>query len=172
MSTRRRHWSRPRIITDVRITLTGMGLGKTFVGSKKMMQLNYRVNLVVCQKSKVQDWLDHFELYADEYTNHNIWYDLTDKNGLEAYLDVISDKGYTQRIIGVINYDLLWRRPELLKLKDFTLMLDESSLIQNYSAKRTKFVLKMQPANVILLSGTPTGGRYERLWTQMHCFYN
>ena len=133
-----------------------------------MMQLNYRVNLVVCQKSKVQDWLDHFELYADEYTNHNIWYDLTDKNGLEAYLDVISDHGYTQRIIGIINYDLLWRRPELLKLKDFTLMLDESSLIQNYSAKRTKFVLKMQPANVILLSGTPTGGRYERLWTQMH----
>ena len=26
----------------------------------------------------------------------------------------------------------------------------------------------MKPANVILLSGTPTSGKYERLWTQMH----
>ena len=55
-----------------------------------------------------------------------------------------------------------------MDLRSFTLMLDESSLIQNPSAKRTKFILKMQPENVILLSGTPTGGKYERLWTQMH----
>jgi SNF2 family DNA or RNA helicase len=26
----------------------------------------------------------------------------------------------------------------------------------------------MQPKNVILLSGTPTGGKYEKLWSQMH----
>ena len=26
-----------------------MGLGKTFVGSEKMMKLNKRINLVVCQ---------------------------------------------------------------------------------------------------------------------------
>ena len=30
----------------------------------------------------------------------------------------------------IINYDLVWRRPELLELKDFTLMLDESSCIK------------------------------------------
>jgi SNF2 family DNA or RNA helicase len=47
-------------------------------------------------------------------------------------------------------------------------MLDESSLIQNEQAKRSKFILKkLQPANVILLSGTPTGGKYENLWSQM-----
>ena len=37
-----------------------MGLGKTFVGSEKMLQLNARINLVVCQKSKVEDWVEHF----------------------------------------------------------------------------------------------------------------
>jgi SNF2 family DNA or RNA helicase len=47
-------------------------------------------------------------------------------------------------------------------------MLDESSLIQNPTAKRTKFIMVMRPDNVILLSGTPTGGKYERLMTQMH----
>ena len=41
-------------------------------------------------------------------------------------------------------------------------------MIQNPSASRTDFILKMNPKNVILLSGTPTGGKYEFLWTQMH----
>jgi hypothetical protein len=46
-------------------------------------------------------------------------------------------------------------------------MLDESSLIQNKTAKQTKFIVdKLQPANVILLSGTPCSGKYENLWTQ------
>ena len=145
-----------------------MGLGKTFVGSEKMMSLDARVNLVICQKSKVDDWLDHFELYRDDYHNANVLYDLTDKKGLEAFLYVASDDSDTRRVIGVINYDLIFRRMQLLELKDFTLMLDESSLIQNVKAKRTKAVLKMQPKNVILLSGTPTSGKYENLWTQCH----
>ena len=57
-----------------------------------------------------------------------------------------------------------------MKLKNFTLMLDESSLIQNPTAKQSKFVLKLgeNAANVILLSGTPTSGKYENLWTQIH----
>lgn len=75
---------------------------------------------------------------------------------------------YPFYIVGVINYELAFRRPELTKLKDFTLMLDESSLIQNEQAKRSKFILKkLKPANVILLSGTPTGGKYERLYSQL-----
>ena len=72
-------------------------------------------------------------------------------------------------VVGIINYDLIWRRKDLLKLKDFTLLLDESSLIQNETAKRSKFILKkLSPKNVILLSGTPTSGKYERLWSQMN----
>lgn len=72
----------------------------------------------------------------------------------------------TTHEIGIINYELAWRRPELLKLKDFTLMLDESSLISNEKTERCKFILKLKPKNVILLSGTPTAGKYERLWSQ------
>lgn len=145
-----------------------MGLGKTFTGSYKLMDLDARVNLVICQKSKLQDWLNHFELYSDTWRNHNLIYDLTDKNGLEAFLNVVQDHGYTQRIIGVINYDLVWRRPQLLQLEKFTLLLDESSLITNEQAKRSRFILKLNALNVILLSGTPTGGKYELLWSQMH----
>ena len=74
----------------------------------------------------------------------------------------------TARNVFVINYELAFRRKELLQLKDFTLMLDESSLIQNETAKRSKFIMKLNYKNLILLSGTPTSGKYERLWSQLH----
>ena len=132
-----------------------------------MLQLNKRVNLVICQKSKVNDWVEHFRKYYSMGV-----FDLTDKNGLIAFL---TNAGYpngiepTFTVVGIINYELAFRRPELSKLTDFTLMLDESSLIQNECAKRSKFIIKrLQPANVILLSGTPTSGKYERLWSQMN----
>lgn len=139
-----------------------MGLGKTFVGSEKMMQLGSLVNLVVCQKSKVDDWCNHFTDYYPNISRFN----LTVPKQLNMFYGMCM--GGLHTVIGVINYDLLWRRKELLNLSCFTLLLDESSLIQNDTSKRSKFILKMQPANVILLSGTPTGGKYERLWSQMH----
>ena len=145
-----------------------MGLGKTFVGSEKMMQLGAKVNLVVCQKSKVEDWVEHFQKYYDCCV-----YDLTDnsKRGKLYAADAfarIKHEAFICPFILVINYELAFRRPWLKELKDFTLMLDESSMIQNERAKRSKFILKLQPKNVILLSGTPTGGKYEKLWSQCH----
>ena len=143
-----------------------MGLGKTYAGSEKMLQLGAKVNLVVCQKSKIEDWMDHF----NENYKSIIAFDLTNPSVMDMFLfNCVELEGEPfNHHIGIINYDLVWRRPELLKLEDFTLLLDESSLIQNEASKRAKFILKMHPANVILLSGTPTGGKYERLWSQMH----
>ena len=137
-----------------------MGLGKTFTGAEKLVQLNELINLIVCQKSQVDYWLEHFEKYY-EYQLFN----LTTKNGYSGFLENM--KKPKTAIIGVINYDLIWRRTDLLKLKDFTLLLDESSLIQNETSKRCKFILKLKPDNVILLSGTPVGGKYEKAWSQM-----
>ena len=129
-----------------------------------MLQLNKRVNLVICQKSKVNDWVEHFK----EYYPEAVVDDLTDKNQL-IHFETYASFHDNFMLVGIINYELAFRRPELSKLKDFTLMLDESSLIQNECAKRSKFILKrLQPSNVILLSGTPTSGKYERLWSQMN----
>lgn len=160
MNIKKKHLHLQLNKTDAHITLiSAMGLGKTFVGSEKMVQLGARVNLVVCQKSKVDDWVQHFQ---EHYHNMYI-YDLTKKSEIEMFL---TDKNFTPKV-AVINYDLIFRRPELADLKGFTLMLDESSLVQNEMSKRSKFILrKLQPSNVILLSGTPTGGKYEKLWSQ------
>lgn len=143
-----------------------MGLGKTFTGAEKMMRLGARVNLVICQKSKVDDWVEHFE---SNYKKGVIVFDLTKPGALDQFIFNALELNPFNIHIGVINYELAFRRLELAKLKDFTLMLDESSLIQNENSKRSKFILKkLQPKNVILLSGTPTGGKYERLWSQLH----
>ena len=142
-----------------------MGLGKTFTGAEKMMQLGAKVNLVICQKSKIDDWVEHF---LTHYSGEFLIFDLTNKTDFNAFMSYKEQPEPYERI-GVINYELAFRRPELAELKDFTLMLDESSLIQNENSKRSRFILKkLRPKNVILLSGTPTGGKYERLWSQLN----
>ena len=144
-----------------------MGLGKTFTGAEKLIQLGSKVNLVICQKSKIPDWVEHFKKYyvSKEFPMRNLVFDLTDKKQLDKFMIYID--GFDQ-MIGVINYELAFRRKELLELTDFTLMLDESSMIQNETAKRSKFILKLKAKNIILLSGTPTSGKYEKLWSQLH----
>lgn len=125
-----------------------MGLGKTFTGSEKARSLR-RCILLVCPKSLVSTWINHFK----EHYAYLTVSDYTKVKPLE-----IAD-------VFIITYDLIWRRE--ITLKNYTLILDESSYIQNETSKRTKAILKLKPLNVILLSGTPTAGRYERLYSQI-----
>jgi hypothetical protein len=106
------------------------------VASEKALELGKKV-VVICQKSKISDWVEHFKQYPS----------------LE---------------VDVINYDMVWRKKHYAEMADFTLILDESSLIKNPTAKRTKFIMKMKFQNIILLSGTVCSGKYEELWTQCH----
>lgn len=100
----------------------------------------------------MKDWIEHFKTYY----NFEV-YDLTKKDNIAKFIN-------SSNSVGVINYDLIFRRVELQNLLHFTLMLDESSLIGNHKAKRTRFITAMLPDAVVLLSGTP--GKYEKLWSQ------
>ena len=135
-----------------------MGLGKTFIGSERLRLYGERVNIIVCQKSKIKDWCEHFK---EHYTDYAV-FDLTNKKDMQAFMLYPIYK-----CIGIINYELAYRREELRQLKDFTMMLDESSMIKNETAKRTKFILSLKPSHTILLSGTPTDGKYEFLYSQL-----
>lgn len=133
-----------------------------------MKQLDSKVNLVICQKSKVDDWVDHFATHYGYYVC-----DLTNTKeftNFKSLCDYYNNLCFNDEagVIGIINYELAFRRSELLKLTDFTLMLDESSLIQNETAKRSKFIMDLHYKNLILLSGTPTGGKYEKLYSQLN----
>ena len=137
-----------------------MGLGKTFTGSEKMRMLDTNVNLIICQKSKINDWIKHCKANMPAKF---IIFDLTNKKGFDSFFWQHAPNNK----IGIINYDLVFRRKELMSLENFTLMLDESSMIQNDACKRTKAILKLKASNVILLSGTPVGGKYENLYSQL-----
>lgn len=149
-----------------------MGTGKTFIGAEKLMSMRKRINLVVCQKSKIQDWIDHFETFYDDFPYLLEVLDLTDKKKFARFMEAVNEDDEDVldldpcQYIGIINYDLIFRRPSLLKLTDHTILFDESSVLQNQKSKRTSSALEFKPANVILLSGTPTGGKYENLWAQ------
>ena len=135
-----------------------MGLGKTFVGAEQLARYANDFNLVVCQKSKIDDWVEHFKTH---YPQFHVF------NGRE----IIAIPRVKKPKIVVINYDLLSKREFILNLKEkvgnWTLLLDESSLIQNYRTLRWKTVQKLDFSHVILLSGTPIAGKYERLYTQI-----
>ena len=134
-----------------------MGLGKTFTGSEKLLSLGYNKNLIICQKSKIIDWKSHIKKYYDVAV-----FDLTEnKKFLSEFTNC------NTRAIAIINYDLVFRREQLLNLENLALLLDESSLIQNEKAKRTKFILALKAVAVVLLSGTPVGGKYENLYSQL-----
>lgn len=138
-----------------------MGLGKTFVGSEKMKELGTNLNILVCQKSLIPTWIEHFKKYYPQYEV----IDMTVKKSSQYFLENQNQIG---KCVLVVNYDLIFRRKFFLQLENYTLMLDESSMVQNEKAKRSKFILQMKPDNVILLSGTPTSGKYENLWSQIH----
>jgi SNF2 family DNA or RNA helicase len=156
--------------------------------SKKLMNFGTTVNLVVCQKSKVADWVNHFNKHyakhKKDFCCEGTIFDLTDRKAFEWFLSecksatepniitddltgesYIGDSLYPYYIVGVINYDLIFRMTELLKLTNFSLLLDESSMIQNNTAKRTKEILKLKASNVILLSDTQVVGKYENLYS-------
>ena len=134
-----------------------MGRGKTYGGLDRAEQYGSKKILIVCQKSKIEDWI---EAVRDFYGEYEPIYNLRNKTAQNAFLEV------DNMVTGIINYDLLHRRKELLHLVDFTLILDESSLISNPKAKRTKAICRLRPDHVVLLSGTPDKGKYEELVTQ------
>ena len=117
--------------------------------------------MVICQKSKVEDWTEHFINTVQGFEV----FDLTNKKAFSSFIRGGSREAV--RVVGVINYDLLIRRLELLSLRFDTIMLDESSMIKNDTSQRTKTILRLGTKNVILLSGTPTGGKYEELYSQL-----
>lgn len=124
-----------------------MGLGKSLVASEHLKTLDYEICLIVCPKSLIGMWQEHFKKF---------------------YNQEINDFTKTKKIvkgINIVNYDLVFRRKELLNIPHVTLILDECVAISNDKAKRTKAIMKMDAENVILISGSISKGKYENLYT-------
>lgn len=133
------------------------GTGKTATSSHKAVSYGVPI-VVVAPKAVCSQWFEHFKSWHSDW----LQYDLTKKQQLKDFIN-----GEACNKVGVITYGLVWRRPELLKLSGYTLILDESHNICNPTSKQTKGIMKLKYNNLILLSGTPNGGAYEKLYTQI-----
>lgn len=133
----------------------GMGLGKTLLSSEHVSSIAPPDEdiIVICQLSKVRDWVEH---WRRNYSRPVCDYTRKDPE---------NPKHQVKGMVVVVNYDLIWRRPIFREWRAH-LIIDESSLMQNDAAKRTRFIMGMHPLSVTLLSGTPCSGKYENLWTQ------
>lgn len=135
-----------------------MNMGKTIIGSIKATSYKMPI-LIISPKSVCSQWIEHFKEWHKEYKDYN----LTNKKEFENF---INDNNNLK--VGVINYDVCYRRDALLKLKNYTLILDESHAISNINSKRTKAIMKLKFENVLLLSGTPASNSdYMKLYPML-----
>lgn len=136
-----------------------MGLGKTYSSTEKLRSLDFKHAMVVCQKSLIPTWVKHLT------TNYPDW----------RVVDYTKPKATIpdSKCVIVLNYDIVFRRPELRQLKNLSVILDECTIISNPSAKRTKAIFRLDIENIIMLSGTVSKGKYENLWTLVQlCGWN
>ena len=138
-----------------------MGLGKTIEAA---VSLNHwfrngyiKRAIVVCPASLKLNWEKEL----------NKWLTEPKKIQVVGRNDVISIRFETD--ILVINYDLLskWDYP-IKMIKWGAIIVDESHMIKNPTAQRTKAVMRISADKKIALSGTPMPNSPKELWTVAH----
>lgn len=120
-----------------------MGTGKTFTSLKIAEKWNCTKLIVICLKSKIQDWIDEI----DE----------------ETYF--CSDE------VLVINFESVWRTTKALDFCDSHTMIiiDESHKIKNPKSKVSQYIrfLGQITHYKLILTGTPQNQQYYDYWMQM-----
>jgi SNF2 family DNA or RNA helicase len=120
-----------------------MGTGKTITSLRIAEKFKCEKLLVVCLKSKIQDWIDEIEeetyFCKDEYM--------------------------------VINYESIWRNTKALDFTNNKTMIivDESHKIKNPKSKVSQYMryLGRLTKYKLILTGTPQNEEYYDYWMQM-----
>lgn len=100
--------------------------------------------IIICPKAVIDSWYRDMEKFQPLY------------------------RRILQKRVTVINYDLVWRRPEYLRSWGCA-VLDESHAIKHRTAKRSKFILKLGALaqRRYILTGTPIGNsHWDEIWAQ------
>lgn len=126
-----------------------MGLGKTLIATELIKgYFGNRTIVILCKKSLREQWREHLKR---QYNQNSI---------IMINDDVDNMKGK----VTIVNYELARNRKQLLNLKDVILVLDEAQTVKNRTSQIAKFIKKMDYERILLLSGTPTSGKYDDLY--------
>lgn len=168
-----------------------MGLGKTFTGSEMMKRFGCKVNLIVCQKSKVQDWVEHFTdtsltklLYSRQICSQ------FNQNKLDAFRDLVEST--QERLIVFYSFnDELWNMKKICQeldrpiseinghTKDLTAYEQESNSVTLCQYQSASKGLNLQKCNRIIYFSLPLSSedfeqskkRIHRIGQEKTCFY-
>lgn len=144
----------------------GTGKSKAIVDWVCALHMQGRLDriLIVCPLSVIGVWEDEFDLHAPiKYRVH--LFDKSDKVLPEPKSGILQ--------IIVVNYDLVWRRQELVKKYDpQCVVADESHKIKKASARRSRYMRKLNGTQFkAILTGTPTPKSFLDLYSQW-VFFN
>lgn len=136
-----------------------MGLGKTIQAIAVVARNQLYPCLVICPSSMKYQWQSQFEAWADPKP----------KILVICGKKKISDNPSDYQVV-IINYDILESHMLFLKrLKPQIIICDESHLVKNHEAKRTKCVKQLARSTPyrLLMSGSPMLNRPKELISQL-----
>lgn len=139
-----------------------MGTGKTIQSIAFAESGNRHPALIICPASVKYSWKSEIEDWTNKKAMVINSQDYEEPSELRFPLDC----DYF-----IINYHILKKFYDQLENKEFELLVaDESHMVKNKDAQRTKYTKKlaMQTDNVVLLSGTPMLNRPEELYTALN----
>ena len=121
-----------------------MGTGKTITSLKIAEKFECKKLIVICLKSKIQDWKD----------------------------EIINETYFKEKDFIVINYESAWRTTKLLDFCDPRTMVivDESHKMKNPKSKISQYIryLGKSTKYKLILTGTPQNQEYYDYWAQMN----
>lgn len=118
-----------------------MGTGKTITSIRIAEKFNCKKLLVICLKSKIEDWKE----------------EIKEETSYKDYM--------------VINFESVWRNTKAIDFVDSSTMIviDESHKIKNPKSKVAQYIRYLSPLTKykLILTGTPQNEEYYDYWMQM-----
>jgi SNF2 family DNA or RNA helicase len=123
--------------------------------------------LIVCKKTLLKTWENEIEMHS-----HLRYIKLTGTSSARKKYFTTFSHFY------IINYESLIQEEEiileLLQIKKFAIVLDESHKIKNPSSAITRAIMRIKDYSKknIIITGTPVANRPEDLWSQLYFLDN
>ena len=141
-----------------------MGLGKTIQAISIALHYNLFPVLVVCLSSLKYNWKKEFEAFSEEDLNIKV---INSRTSISK--EKLNTKSQKEKGVYIINYESLIKIKGLERIDFKLLVVDESHLVKNEKAKRSKALKRIadKTPNKVLLTGTSITNKVSEIINQL-----
>lgn len=130
--------------------LPGVGKSKVIVDYYNTVDLSK--TLIVCPKNVIPTWKKQFDMHGTRMRINLV--ELT-KGSSKIKNEIVRKMKTLPGVIFVVNYDTVWRLPELHKINFNLVVFDEIHRLQDSQTNVSKFCKKIKSKKKVGLTGTP-----------------